>query len=79
MTGTYLLCAIIILAFLFFPEDTVLVFTTVSLKIQVYVLNWKMKRQAKALHNQLCKDMKNWGVQPPPFKWVDLWDREPKQ
>lgn len=77
MNGTYLLITLIVLAFIFFPEDTQVVLTTVSLKIQVYWINWRMKRQARKLHRQLSADMKkHFGSEMPPFEWVDLWDRD---
>ena len=77
MNGTYLLATLIVLAFIFFPEDTQIILTTTSLKIQVYWINWRMKRAARKLHRQLSIEMKkNFGHEVPPFKWVDIWDRD---
>lgn len=77
MNGTYLLATLVVLAFVFFPEDTLVVLTTVNLKIQIYWINWRMKRQALKLHRQLSVDMKkHFGTELPPFEWVDLWNRD---
>ena len=77
MNGTYIPTLIFAAIFLLWPEETEKVLTTVSLKIQVYWINWRMKRMAKALHKQLKADMKKYhGTELPAFKWVDLWDRD---
>ena len=77
MTGTYLLLCLILLAYCLWPAETEIVFTSVSLKIQVYWINWRMKCQARKLHRQLSADMKkHFGSEMPPFEWVDLWHRD---
>ena len=77
MKGTYLLATLIGVALYLWPEETTAVFTSVSLKIQVYWINWRMKCQARKLHRQLSTDMKkHFGSEMPPFKWVDLWERD---
>ena len=77
MNGTYIPTLIFAAIFLLWPEETEKVLTTVSLKIQVYWINWRMKRMAKALHKQLNADMKkHYGTELPAFKWVDLWNRD---
>lgn len=77
MQGTYLLATLIGVAFILWPEEAAAVFTSVSLKIQIFWINWRMKCQARKLHSQLSADMKkHFGSEMPPFKWVDLWDRD---
>ena len=77
MQGTYLLATLILASFIVWPKETTAVLTSVSLKIQVYWINWRMKCQARKLHRQLSADMKkHFGSEMPPFKWVDLWDRD---
>ena len=77
MQGTYLLAALILAAFIVWPEESAAVFTSVSLKIQIYWINWRMKCHARKLHRQLSADMKkHFGSEMPPFQWVDLWDRD---
>lgn len=51
--------------------------TMASLKIQVFILNYRLKFMAWRMYRSLCRDMKkHFGSEPPPFKWVDLWDRD---
>lgn len=77
MNGTYIPTLIFAACVILWPKETEQVLTTVSLKIQVYWINWRMKRMAKALHKQLSADMKkHYGTELPPFKWVDLWNRD---
>ena len=77
MQGTYVLTGLILAAFIVWPEESSAVATSVSLKIQLYWLNFRMKRQAKRMHAQLSRDIKKqFGSEMPPFKWVDLWDRK---
>jgi len=76
LNGTYLLASIILVCFYLWPEETTGVVTMCSLKMQVYWINWRMKRQARKLHRQLTKMCKEAGFPDPgPFKYVDLWDR----
>ena len=76
MQGTYL-AALVLIAFIVDQDTTTRVLTSVSLKIQVYWINWRMKCQARKLHRQLSADMKkHFGSEMPPFQWVDLWDRD---
>ena len=78
MQGTYLLATLIAAAFILWPEETAIVFTTVSLKIQVYFINLRLKWMAWRMYRQLVKLCKESGFpEPGPFKFVDIWDREP--
>jgi hypothetical protein len=77
MQGTYLLATIILACLIVWPEESAAVLTSVSLKIQIYWINWRMKCQARKLHRQLSVDMKkHFGSEMPPFEWVDIWDRD---
>lgn len=77
MQGTYLLLITTFACLLVWPNETISVITSVSLKIQVYYLNWRMKRQALKIHKRLARDMKeHFGSDMPEFKWVDLWERD---
>ena len=77
MPGFYLLSVLLIVALIIDQDTTIRVLTSVSLKIQVYWINWRMKCQARKLHRQLSADMKkHFGSEMPPFQWVDLWDRD---
>jgi len=78
MPGFYLLCFLLIAALIVDQDTTVRVLTAVSLKIQVYYINLRLKFMAWRMHRQLTKMCKDAGFpEPGPFKFVDLWDREP--
>ena len=77
LTGTYLTLALVCACLIVWPQQTQAVLTSVSLKIQVYILNYRMKFMAWRIYRTLCRDMKkHFGSEMPPFVWVDLWDRE---
>lgn len=77
MQGTYLLCILLIFAFAVEPDLTARILTTVSLKIQVYYINYRMKWMAWNMHRQLVKLSKEAGwPAPPPFTFVNIWDRD---
>lgn len=77
MQGTYFLAALILIAFIVDQETTTRVFTSVSLKIQVYFINLRLKWMAWRMYRQLVKLCEESGFpEPGPFKFVDIWDRE---
>ena len=77
MNGTIIPTLVFAAVIIAWPEESARVLTTVSLKIQVYWVNWRMKRMARAMHKQLSADMKkHYGTELLAFKWVDLWDRD---
>lgn len=57
LNGTYLLAFLILGAFIVWPEETEAVLTSCSLKIQVYWINWRLKRQAYEMHSALVASM----------------------
>ena len=78
MQGTYLLATIILVAFILWPEETAAAFTSVSLKIQVWFINLRLKWAAWRMYRTLVKMCKQNGLPAPgPFQFVDIWDREP--
>ena len=79
MQGTYLLAALILAAFIVWPEESAAVFTSASLKIQIYFINLRLKWMAWRMNRQLVKLCEESGFPDPgPFKFVDLWDRVEK-
>ena len=77
MQGTYVLSALILAAFIVWPKESVIVATSCSLKIQIYVLNLKMKWTAWRLYRQLVRMTKEAGFpHPGPFKYTNLWERD---
>ena len=76
MQGTYLLATLIVASFILWPEETKNVFTSVSLKIQVFYINYRLKWSAWCMYRSLVKLSKEAGFPSPgPFRFVDLWDR----
>jgi len=78
MQGTYLLALLIIAALILWPEETSVVLTAASIKLQIYVLNLRLKWAAWRMYRSLAKICKEAGFPTPgPFVYVDIWDREP--
>ena len=78
MQGTYLLAVLLIAALIIDQETTIRVLTAVSLKIQVYWINLRLKFAAWRMHRTLVKMCKESGFPAPgPFKFVDIWERDP--
>ena len=76
MQGTYLLAILVIGALIVWPEESAAVLTSVSLKIQIYFINLRLKWMAWRMYRQLVKLCDEAGFpHPGPFKFVDLWDR----
>ena len=77
MQGTYLLAALLLIAFIVDQETTVRVLTAASLKIQIWFINLRLKWMAWRMYRQLVKLCKESGFPDPgPFQFVDIWDRE---
>ena len=50
--------------------------TAISLKIQIFYLNYRMKWQAWLMYRQLVRMCDKHGMPTPgPFKFVNIWDR----
>jgi flagellar biosynthesis regulator FlbT len=78
LNGTYLLSFFILGSFIVWPEETTAVLTATSLKIQIYWINWRMKRQAYQMYRQIVKLSKEAGFpHPGEFRFTNIWDREP--
>ena len=78
MPGFYLLCGLLIAALIVDQETTVRVLTAVSLKIQIYWINLRLKFMAWRMHRSIVKLSKEAGFpHPGPFTFVDLSDRDP--
>jgi hypothetical protein len=77
MIGFYSLCIVLTVCLLLDADATIRVLTMVSLKIQIYWINWRMKRQARKVHRELIKMSKEAGwPEPPPFTFVNIWERD---
>lgn len=75
--GTYIVILLAGTSFILWPEESVGVLLVSSYKIQVYWINWRMKRAARKLHRELVKLSKEAGwPEPPPFTFVNIWERD---
>lgn len=76
MTGFYLLCFVLVLAFLLVPEWTQYILTMAFLKMELWFMNLRLKWAAWRIYRTLVKMSKEHGFpEPGPFVFVDLWDR----
>lgn len=74
--GTELLAILVAACLIVWPEETQAVLVSTSLKIQIYWINWRMKRQARKIHGELVKMCKEAGFPDPgPFTFVNIWER----
>ena len=74
--GTELLAILVAACLIVWPEETQAVLVSTSLKIQIYWINWRMKRQARKIHRELVKMCKEAGFPDPgPFTFVNIWER----
>jgi hypothetical protein len=77
MIGFYSLCVVLTVCLLIDTDATIRVLTMVSLKIQIYWINWRMKCQARKIHRELVKMSKEAGwPEPPPFTFINIWERD---
>ena len=77
MQGTYLLAGLVALALILWPEETAAALTAVSLKIQIYVLNLRMKWAAWRIYRKLVRMAEEAGFpHPGPFTYKNLWERD---
>ena len=78
MPGFYLLSVLLIVALIIDQDTTIRVLTSVSLKIQVWFINLRLKWMAWRMYRSIVKLSNEAGFpHPGPFKFVDLWDRDP--
>jgi hypothetical protein len=57
LNGSYLLAILILFSLVLWPEETQVVFTSISLKVQLYWINWRLKRQARKAYDLLVSTM----------------------
>ena len=78
MNATMLISVVLIACLLAWPDQTLRELTIFGFKIQVWWLNLRIKFAAWQMHRSLVKMCKQNGFPAPgPFRFVDIWDREP--
>lgn len=77
MTSTYLISIFLVTCLVCWPEETINSITMISLKIQVFYLNYRMKFMAWQMHRRLVRLASESGLPSPgPFTFVNIWDRD---
>ena len=76
MIGFYFLCLLLLVALLSAPKTTEYILTAAFLKMELWIMNLRLKWAAWRMYRTLVKMCKENGFQEPgPFVFVDLWDR----
>ena len=58
-------------------DEAILLAALISYRVQLSILNWRMRRIQWRMYQQLCRDAKTLGLPaPPPFRFIPLQDRE---
>ena len=77
MISTYLISVVLVACLLLWPQETIRAITLISLKIQLYYLNLRLKFAAWRVYRGLVRTAREANLpEPGPFRYVDLWDRE---
>ena len=77
MIGFYLLSFVLAAAFVLEPEGTENLLTAAFVKLEVYIINLRLKWASWLAYRTLVKLCKDSGFPAPgPFRYVDIWDRD---
>ena len=57
MTGTYLTIILVAAAIVLWPQEVEIILVCTSLKMQLFWMNWRLKRVARKMHFALVKSM----------------------
>ena len=78
MIGFYTLSFLLVAAFLLDGELTTRILLSAFLKMEVWIMNLRLKWAAWRMYRTLVKICKENGFpEPGPFRFVDIWDRDP--
>jgi len=77
MVGFYFLSVVLIMAFVLEPDLTGRILLASFLKIEVWIINLRLKWAAWRIYRQLVSTCKQNGFpEPGPFRFVDIWERD---
>ena len=77
MIGFYALAFILAAAFVLDPELTQEFLQAAFIKLEVYIINLRLKWASWCMYRKLVKLCEESGFPTPgPFKYVDIWDRD---
>ena len=77
MIGFYTLAFILAAAFVLDPELTQEFLQAAFIKLEVYIINLRLKWASWCMYRKLVKLCKESGFPAPgPFKYVDIWERD---
>lgn len=78
MIGFYTLSILLVAAFLLDGDLTTRILLSAFLKMEVWIMNLRLKWAAWRVYRTLVKTCKENGFpEPGPFRFVDIWDRDP--
>ena len=77
MIGFYTLSILLVAAFVIDGDLTTRVLMAAFLKMEVWIMNLRLKWAAWRMYRTLVKMCKENGFpEPGPFRFVDIWDRD---
>ena len=77
MIGFYFLCFILACSFIIDPELTTNFLQAAAIKLEVWIMNLRLKWAAWRMYRTLVKMCKENGFpEPGPFRFVHIWDRD---
>ena len=77
MQGFYILSLMLIGGLIVDPELTTRILTAASVKLQVWIMNLRLKWASWRAYRELVKFCKDSGFpEPGPFRYVDIWERD---
>ena len=77
MQITYSFLVVLVCCFYLWPQETSNSIAAVSLKLQIYYINYRTKWMAWKMYCQLKKLCKESGFPDPgPFTFVNIWERD---
>ena len=77
MIGFYTLSILLVAAFIIDGDLTTRILLSAFLKMEVWIMNLRLKWAAWRMYRTLVKMCKENGFpEPGPFRYTDIWDRE---
>jgi len=74
--SNFIIAAFISVAFVCWPKQSIVICTYISLKMEIFILNYKLKWFAWQQYRKLVEVCKEYGLpHPGDFMYVDIWDR----
>ncbi len=76
LLSNFIIAVLVGIMFICWPKQSVIACTLISLKIQIFILNYKLKWFAWQQYRKLVEVCKEYGLpHPGNFLYVNIWDR----